>query len=289
MAKKFISTIFLFCMLIFQNCTKESQSNIPPKIEFLKENGFLSQDSAIPMGEKIKIGIISQKNDENITFFNVSLENDSLKTLLDSGMNSEKFVYHCNFIKTNAKSDKLIFFVMDKNRNKSTISLSLTKTEVSKFGKIKNFVSKNIGGQKNSQFGSFFSLNEGKLFTQNEASQQQNLIDIIYYFDIFEATLSSPNESDVASVFNDLTNWVTKNETRYHVTNLTEKQFDEAKNDSLLIVSFDQTLAKRKAKYVSQGQIFAFRNHSGEIGLIKIISVEKLNTGKILIDIKVQE
>jgi hypothetical protein len=178
---------------------------------------------------------------------------------------------------------------MNRRRQISNISFTISKATVSLWGAIQTYDPVILGGQLNPVRGGFFSLVNGQTFTYNQASADPGLTDIIYYFGSYEATLSSPMESEAPNFFPDLLNWSVRNETRYDTTLLSPAVFYQAHNDSLLLTSYEPVNGKRKAKFLVPGMVIAFRNQAGKAGLLLINKVTPGSDGEVECSIKVQK
>jgi len=150
-------------------------------------------------------------------------------------------------------------------------------------------------GAQNNSIGSFYSLAEDSVYTLNTAYENQYKIDLCYYYDFIETdenTIASPGASIDESVYpgvNGLSNWTNRRTTRFKLTNITEVEFLNAHNDSLLIGAYGQSDGKRKAKNLQTGNIFSFKNEDGRIGLFRVNSVSGMDAGIVNISIKIQE
>jgi hypothetical protein len=293
LAKYFKSYLyFLFLAICIYSCKKEGKELIYPEIEFVKDTGFVYSDTAIVLGTAIKIGVFAKKSDANITYLTVKVDNGILQTALDSGMNSGSFYYTKNIIKSNSQSEIWSFTIMDKNRVKSSSSLKITKKAISSYGEIFYFPSVILGAQNCSSKGNFYSLTGNMIYNQQEAFNNQSLIDMIYYYGAYNATISSPGETEVPSFYTGITgiaNWTIKNTTYYDTTMVTEQQFDLINNDSLILVQYDQLNGKKKAKYLQAGMVVSFVDHLGKIGLLKVAGVNGTDTGTLEIAVKIQK
>ena len=69
-------------------------------------------------------------------------------------------------------------------------------------------------------------------------------------------------------------NWTVKNTTFFFQTTLTAAQFEAVQNgDALIETSFDSENARRKAKDVQVGQVWAFKTQDGTYGLLLATAV----------------
>jgi hypothetical protein len=289
---KYFTPLLIIIALTLTFCQKGEKSNFPPKIEFIKDSGYVYTDTTISLGTIVKVGIHSFKSTENITYFNVKMDNGVILTALDSGLNNSSMNYCRSILKSNSQYEIWTFSVMDKDRNKSGISIKLTKKPAISYGDIIFFPSVILGAQNNTNAGHFYSLSNNIIYNQQDAFNNQQLIDLIYYYGLYESTLSSPNEAEVPLFYTGITGiagWTIKNETRYDTTSVTVPEFDSSANDSLLLTEYDQINGKKKAKYLQPGMIVSFRNQTGKIGLLKVNSVNETDSGSIDISIKVQK
>ncbi len=291
--KKFVAILIIALFAVIA-CEKEKTDYPAPQIEFIIDSGFVFSDTVLAIGETFKIGIKANNPNVNLTNFIIKIESDGLETYLDSGMNTANLHFERNLTKGIKDVEKWIFIIRDKDGKSAEISLSINKDSSSAFGNINYFSSVEMGAQNNS-IGSFYSLTEDSVYQLNSAFSNQNKIDLCYFYDLIdtdENTIASPGANIDASVFpgpNELLNWTTRRTTRFKIANISESDFLNANNDSLLIAAHGQSDGNRKAKNLQNGNIFAFKNEDGKIGLFKVNSVVGTAAGSIIISIKVQE
>ena len=251
---KYIIPVLIF--FVFYSCKKDKPTN-PPTISFIKEPGYIWSDTAIKLGTQVKIGVKATNNEVNITYFNLNLDNGTIQTALDSGLNSSSLTFSKTITKSSSQNEKWIFTVMDKNRNKASLSITFTKAYTSSYNDINTYSSVLLGAQNNSSLGSFFSLTHGSIFNLIQAYQVQDSIDIIYYYHpTYSSLLSSPGETEAPNYFtgtNGISDWSIKNVSYYDTTKVTTTQFDQSKNDSLMLNVYDPISGKKKAKYLVPG------------------------------------
>jgi hypothetical protein len=152
-----------------------------------------------------------------------------------------------------------------------------------------------LGGQNNTVVGSFSSLSNGLIYHLNDAAVNQSLIDLLYYYSITNQEyncIASPgaNVSGIFSGSNAPEFWSVKNTTYFSrsTINIPVSAFDNALNDSIIIANIFSN-GGRKAKALSANQIWGFQTQSGKFGLMKIISVNGLESGTVQIAIKIQQ
>lgn len=197
------------------------------------------------------------------------------------------------------------FTVMDRNRLSSEISLTVFKDPNSTYGGIYYFPSLTLGFQNNTVYGHYLNPFTGTTYKSDSADAHFDDIDVLCYFKNDDvppsAVLSSPGEmdnfsTDAQTLYPQIVNWTTRHYTLWDIsldngnsTPLTATDFDAAQNDSLLIVSFHEIWGKKKFKYATAGKIIPFKTASGKLGLIKIISADENDSGKIEFALKIQQ
>lgn len=280
-----------FLLLFLVSCRKEGNT-MPPTIAFKTGPGYVSHDTTLQVGETILVGIDAAGEGANLTYFHVGIHGIGTQTFLDSGMNQPSLRYDLSITKTAGESELWRFLVMDRDRNVSQITLTLLRDSVTLYGPIRTITDLILGAQGNISTGSFYSLLSERSYFLDEASLAQDSIDMIYYFDQYDATLASPAEADAPVVFSGPTGiatWTVKNETRFDSTAIDPVAFDQSINDSLILAAYEPVNLKRKAKYIHPGTVISFRDPRGKLGLILIKEVIPGPSGSVTLDLKIQE
>lgn len=286
-------TVLIVLIFAIVGCEKET-IYAPPTINFITGDGFVYSDTVMELGEVFKIGIEADNPNVNLTNFIIRVESDVIETYMDSGMNTPNLHFERYITKGIKTSEKWSFIIRDRNGKSSEVSFVVEKDTASAYGEIVYMPDIDIGAQNNLTPG-FFSLSEGLTYTLSEAFMNQQLIDFCYYYDFIdtdENTIASPGANIDETVFpgdEGLLNWVTRRTTRYKLADITEEDFDNANNDSLLIAVHGQSEGNRKAKNLKTDNIFAFKNEDGKIGLFRVNSIFGTDDGKVNISIKVQK
>ncbi|MEE4258381.1 MAG: hypothetical protein V2I62_01360 [Bacteroidales bacterium] len=286
--------IFAFILAAIYGCKKEENVYPPPSIKLMTGDGYVSNDTTLQLGEMFKIGIKAENPNVNLTNFIIRVESDEIETYLDSGMNTPVLNYEKTPVKGIKSSEKWVFIIRDKNGKSAEISLNIQKDTASAYGDIFYNPSVLLGAQSNAA-GSFYSVSEDSVYTLQSAFNNQDKIDLCYYYDFIETdenTIASPGANIDESVYpgeNGLANWTVRRTTRFKLTDLTDSDFQNATNDSLLIAAYGQSEGKRKAKNLQAGNIFSFKNEDGKVGLFMVHSVSGTDEGTVDISIKVQE
>ena len=249
------------------SCRKEEDKGTGPSIQFKLDSGYIYKDETVLIGKTFNVGIIANKGDFNITDFIIKIENDTLTTYLDTGLNAASLNISKTIIKGLSSEDKWTFIVRDKAGNSASLSFNIYADTNSAFGPVITVPSIILGAQNNTTTGSFLDIKNVTVYNLQQAYGIQDSIEILYYYDAITSdanTIASPNANIDASVFPGtygLSNWIVKNETRYLLTTLTDNDFTNFNNDSLLIGTYNETLSKRKAKNLAAGLPFR-KSHS---------------------------
>lgn len=157
-----------------------------------------------------------------------------------------------------------------------------------------------LGAQSNTTIGSFYSFGENQVYTNDLASENQDTIDFLCFYEhdvvnnrINDITLSSPG-ANITGIFtgeSDPSTWTTKKLTKFQapVPTITVEEFDQLDiNDATIETYFDNTVASgnKKAKLLTAGNIYAFKTQENIYGLLKVISVGQNADGFVEFEIK---
>lgn len=293
--KIFFFLISIACFILFFNsCLKEENKGAAPTLSFKIDSNYIYEDDTVLIGKTFKVGINATKGDVNITNLIIKVIHDSTFTYLDTGMNTASFSITKTIIKGVAPKETWTFIVRDKTGNSQTAVLHVYSDTNSVYGNINTIPSIQLGAQNNTAIGSFLDIKNELVYPLSQAYLLQDSIEILYYYDAIQTdanTIASPNANLDPSVFSGnegLSNWTIKNETRYIKTNLTNADFENCDNDSILIANYNETLAKRKAKNLTTGDIYIFRTAKNKLGMFKVIQVSGQESGFIEIKVKIQ-
>jgi len=298
-AVNFITILTFLAVFCFAGCTKDKQQpGLKPEIKFLRSVDIISSDTTLDINQKVKIGIeASAKSGAPLTQFTVVSTMDENTTAIDSGLFSNEFQYYREITKGLAETEHWQFYVKDRNGNTSdTIGLKLFKEENSGFGPILIFEDIILGAQQNPEHGGFYSYETNLTFNITEAYDNQQIIDLLYYFDILESdahTIASPGANIGEAIYNNEMapgNWTTRKTLRFeYLPGLTVENFESCTNDSLILANtFVFGSGKRKAKNLSPGHIYAFVSETDERGIFLVRHREGDENGFIQFSIKMQ-
>lgn len=290
---KYIFYFFFIISIFTFSCGKDDNydSSIIPSIYLVADSNCIIGDTNIPEGSPIKIHIRTSANGgENLTNLIVT-SNDSLR-LVDLGFNSNVYDYILTIYKNSSDTEHIKLTIRNKIGKSKTISFHLFKNG-SAYGQIRILKNIVIGAQSNNFDGLFYSIDSNKSFLMSEAFNNQNLIDLVYYYIAADGHVIASPGANIAGIYSGSSspdNWTIKNTSYFGKLPfiLSQSVFDSANNDSLILAN-KFTTSGRKAKPVSNGQIWSFQNAAGKYGLLKITEISGLEAGYIKLDIQIQK
>ncbi|NVN95130.1 MAG: hypothetical protein HXX18_07605 [Bacteroidetes bacterium] len=285
--------ILIVCFACFSACSKDESTNtIPPIIEFKTGGLYTSADTAIAEGSKIYIGIKASANGgENLC--NLIVRSNNTQSLMDYGFNAASIDKDLIIYKNADSIQKITIIIRNKNGISNNMEIIIRKNG-SAYKPILSF-NITLGGQNNSTIGSFASLNNGLTYFLSDATQNQAMIDLLYYYTISNSeynTIASAG-ANIIGIFSG-TNapeyWLTKNTTYFSrsVINIPNSSFDNAINDSIIIANIF-TNGGRKAKALAANQIWGIQTQAGKFGFLKIISINGQENGTVEFAVKLQQ
>ncbi|HAN17368.1 MAG: hypothetical protein A2X13_00795 [Bacteroidetes bacterium GWC2_33_15] len=142
-----------------------------------------------------------------------------------------------------------------------------------------------LGAQDNTSIGGFYSINDKKVYTQDVAATKQETIDFLcFYEEGNDISLASPG-ANITDIFTGTTSpetWTTTDTTWFYQTELTTVQFDAlTEDDELIVTSYNADEARRKAKLLTVGNIYAFKTQDAYYGLFKVTEVVPDSIGSV--------
>lgn len=301
--KSIVLIIATSSMIFLESCSKEEEK-IPPVINFKPGPNYTLDGEEVMVGNKLLFGIQAQGNGANITNFTIKklLVDGTSVTVMDTGLNAESLNVDKIYYQSVEEEVEWTFTVMDKNRMSSQISLTVFKDPDSQFGGIYYYPSITMGYQYNTEFGHFLDPFTGKVYFEDSATILQNNMHFLVYYIVDEdlpcPVFSSPGEMDnfstEAKIFYPcIIDWQMRRYTLWDISvdedPIPVEAFDQAFNDSLLIVSYDDVWGKKKFKWATNGRIIPFQTADGKFGLVKVLNAEHAENGKIEFSIKIQQ
>jgi len=288
-----IKSILLFSLsvTIFFSCQTPELTGYKPIIDLQIKNGYIYSDTIINVGKQYLVSIYaSSGNGENLT--NLIITSNGQR-IVDKGFNLPEINEDIILTKTNDETEIISFIIINKVRKRDTISITIKKMN-SPYSAISRIKSDFIGAQNNLNKGNYFSFSDGKRYTQSQAFENQQLIDLINYYDSAgdENTIASPgaNLSGITIGNDSPENWTIKRTTKYsrEALIISDSEFNNANNDSL-ILAYLFTDGGRKAKQLQKGKYFGFQTNEGKYGILKIESVSGQADGTIQLSLIIQK
>ncbi len=283
-------------MVFLFSCKEEIPEYNSPKLELIQDSGYLYADSSLYAGDTVLVKIkASSQSDYALTQIHIEriTENDTIT--IDTGIYNHTITFVKKIVKSNSDFETWTFTASDRNRVKSeSITINISKKEFSTYNDIIHIPSVLFGFQNNNEIGSFYSLSSQEIFDTENAYNFQDNIHLVAYYDYSgdEHVIASPGANISEGTFAgsyDIVNWTTLNTTRFLLSDISTDEFDNCSNDSLIYeTSFTFEVGKRKAKNLSQGDVYAFVSDKGYFGLIKVKSLTGTNEGNIEIEIKMK-
>lgn len=289
--------ISMLMITLFLACEEsETVNHTAPKISLVQGANYVSAETTLSVGEQYTVAIHAEYNGDNmLTNFIAKLNGERY---IDVGMYKEVYKDEIQLSKGLEETDEWEFIIRDIEGNSASTFLTIHKDQNIEYGEIEEFLNVKLGAQNNTETGSFFSFSDGNDYDLESAFNNQEIIDLVYYYDNFdkleENIISSPggNIDDAFTGTYGMSNWTTRNTIRFsrEKIDMTTETFDAAANDSILIAhTFDYGSGGRKTKYLEPGDIYSFVTSDNVTGMFKVVSTSGTDNGFILFDIKMQK
>jgi hypothetical protein len=282
--------IFLIFILMI-SCTEKEPEKLPPTISLLSQTGAISQDTTVGVNTQLAFAISANSGTTNLTNLIIQVTTpETSQRYFDTSMNIPGFSITKKFVKGLADIETWTFIIRDKNRLSDSTTLTIFRDTTVGFNPTRHIQSLTMSAQNNSDPGSFFSFASSQVYTLDQAFQNQESIDLVYYFGVDQLTMGSPGANIETGIFEgDLQNWTNRRTTRFIELFIPLEVFDNAQNDSLLIASYKESEGKRKAKLLAADKLFSFKTADSKYGIFRVISTEGLDAGTVNVEIKIQE
>lgn len=280
--------IMMIASLFISSCQKDMG---PPSLSFIEGEGFLSQDTILMVGDTVIVGLRLDWNGVNklqtleVYAGEFLLQSYSL-TDMDSGE------YSFKLMKSPSDEEIWKFTLIDKKGNRGSLSIKLEKDPASIYGSVLSYNNLILGAQSNLITPGFIGFSNLSVFSLDVAFENQELIDMVYYFDEIDMiSIASPSANIDSSIFSGssaLDNWTVKNTTGFLKTDLTSEEFEAIFHDGIILNEYSEEKAKRKAKNLEIGDVYVFKTESGLMGAFSVINIEGTDDGEITLNIKLQ-
>jgi hypothetical protein len=132
MKTKILSILFIVALVSFSSC-ELFDPHKPPSISFKTGTDYTSEDVTVAKGTTIKVGVIGNKEEDNMKTYNISYSYDAATTTTTKETftlsGSEEQHYEKDYdITTRSESgiEKWYFTITDRDGNIAKLSLTLT-------------------------------------------------------------------------------------------------------------------------------------------------------------------
>ncbi len=283
----------LAMLIIISFSCKKTVEHLPPDLVLVEENGYIFGDTILSSGSDIRLKVLMQGSDLNITNFLIEVYSDSVSRYFDTGMNTSYFVWEGIFIKTLAPVEDWNFIVRDSEGNAASTSIKISLDTNAQYTPLVEYGPVEFGAQDNQQSGGCFDIANNMMYfyqvVDADTSLQAGIDMLCFYDDIDKNTIASPGANIEDGIFpTNPANWESINTTRYMKTSLAADDFNNAINDSIIIANYDEGEAKRKAKKLKLDDIYTFRTQEGRLGIFKVNAVNGAQEGSVNISLKTQ-
>ena len=286
------SIVTALVLLVLIACDKEVPS-VEPVIELLAGPGNITENATVIPGTLMTFEVTMTEGSEVLTNFIIEVNGteQGVRRLFDTAMYVNQLTWKGSFYKSADPSESWTFIVRDRKGGTSLAGLTLWADTGSLYGPVVHLDPIIMGAQNNNQFGNFYSLFKETVYNIQEAKNNQESIDMVFYFGEDALTMASPGANIEDGIFPESVspvNWEVRNTTRYIKTSLTNADFDGMMSDSLMIALYIETEGKRKAKNLTAGDIYVFKNQKNRLGVFRVNSASGTYEGIIDLDIKIQ-
>ncbi len=289
--------------IVMMNSCKKDEEHLPPSISLKIGEAYTQDGAVVKVGRSLLFGIQARANGGNLTNLTISkhLPGGEIIPVMDTGMNTEYLDINKTFYQNIEDTALWVFSIMDRNRLSAQAAINVYKDPQSDWGGIIHHPSIVMGYQENTEYGHFLDPFTGKVYFEDSAIMFQQTMEMLVYYIVDEnlpsPVLSSPGEMDNFSTeaktfYPSIIDWQTRRYTLWDISvdedPVSAEAFENAHNDSLLIVSYDELWGKKKFKWATGGRVIPFQTQAGKRGLIRVLDAEHAADGKIELEVKVQ-
>ncbi len=285
------AALLLLSATLFTSCSKDDETidNGNPAITFKTGEGYTWQDVVVKYNDTIKVGLaITSNGSDNLTHLKITANDQVVKdtTISVPGINME-----FSIIKGLAAVETWKFEIGDAAGHTQSKNLKISRINLVTF-----YSGVVLGAQNNTADNGFMSATSGLTYSIDGAFENQELIDLFcFYEDTPEhqnlMTLAAPG-SNITGIFTGEHApefYTTQNRTYFVKTDLTPAEFNAVTTDDLMLTKFDNESKLRKAKKLNADEVYVLLFQNGKYGLLKVISVEGTEDGRLTFDLKVQQ
>ena len=308
MKNKFILMLLMALPLglVFTACSDDEEEDAPASgtISFISDPAHDDNVVEAAPGESIEIIMRFRRGDYRPEGFEVfsrigeTGQENSIATgdLADEADQTVTFDYEVPMDANDGDRINLRFEVSQRNASNVSRSFVVQVSGEAETVAINAYTAKLLGGQNNASNGSFFSTQNGEIYTVAQARDNQSMIDFIYYYgSTNQATIAGPTDdgAEQYSVFG-LADWNTRNATEFKTVDVTPEAFiaigdEEGAQINAAIAAGSDKDPITRARQLSVDNVFGFVTAGGKEGLVHVAEIEEGGDGSITINVKVVE
>ena len=276
-----LSVLLLAGAVFVTSCNKDEDEG--PSLSLKGGAAYTSTNTTINPGESILVGVVGTKGTNNLVRFTLTATHNNVPSnVFDSAFNSANFNkdYSLEFSAASLGETRLSFKLYDKDGNFDEKSFVITVEDNSPQPvAVTKRTNVTLGSSNDAQFGSFYSTkgvnNRHEFFVGETRTTPaiQSSIDFIFFKDNNNGNaIAAPDASEVNNITTfQLNQWtVTKNATRFQLTNMTAAEFD-AIGSTYVFPTFTGQL--RMVNQLQNNNVISFKTAEGKLGLIKIVDL----------------
>lgn len=195
-------------------------------------------------------------------------------TLLGQGvLNSADKTFTFNYSTTVSEKPKVISLTaIDTKENDTTFIVTIKPTAASiATGKIKTSSAKILGGQKNSTYGSLYSVYLDQVIKLADGKNIQSSIDLVYYYNTTNKTTLAAPSSASAVYTKSIALWVTKNATK--IAKISVADFSAIETETAFDAAYGATIpTTTEATDLKVNDVLAIKT-SGQKAIVKVTGI----------------
>jgi hypothetical protein len=288
-AKPFALLLLTLTFGVFASCNKKEENTSPPTIELIDSDGYITGNTIAGPAQELRFKVKCQGNGTHVLTNFIVSSNGS--RVIDEGINTDMLQRDVVLLKTSDPEEIVEFIIRDIDGKEATLQITISLDESA--GDTEpiwyNDIVLDAQGVTNGK--SFVSLADGTTLNLQDASNNQSLINLLYYYDNIDAdenTISSPGANIDDSIISGLSGWTTRNTTRFISKSISLDDF-EAINSVIYLVDEYHTSGNRKAKNLKVGDTFSFKDEArNKFGMFRVYDINGQENGSVTISIVIQ-
>jgi hypothetical protein len=277
--------------LLFSSCGDDEVDPLGPNITFKAGDSLTTGDVTVNQGDTVYFSWEVNKGDSKLDEFTIRLGALDVTGFPKTNIDKDQYEDTYATILLDAGVYDFTFIATDKDGLQDIKTINVTAEAAAG-----NIVSYNVtvSAQGASGGSSFASVN-GVVYTKTDAIKNSDKIDFMaYYGSSNAATLASPDDADVNSVYDWIaSDFSTINETKLGTTNLSDNDFDAISDDAAILAE-SANATDTDVNKLNIGDVIVFKTastsaHANKYGLAKVTAVPADRNDSFELVVKVQE